>query len=670
MTTNVFRIAIWLVFICSLSINGHTQSLAFKTYTNPVIPGDHSDCTLTQIGNDFYTTGSSFNPTPVIYHSTDLVHWEAIAQPVSPAWIEYGDKSSAGCWGGQVVYYNKKYWDYFSHAGSMWFTTADKIEGDWSLPVRVKNPSQLPYTLGYDNSIFIDDNGKWYLVVKNGQPNNGIVELGSDGQPTGVVYNLNWLNPNPTHPYSWAEGPVMWKDNGYYYYSFAHDVSGGQKYIRSKTLTDDKSAWTEPLNFFNENDPEKSNAIFFGPNHSSAAVKLADGTSWVLHPVWARANKNEWYGQGRQGILNQVHYDEMGNAVADYPLNKPFTAPKLPNSGIPWMVPKSDFFTSNKLNPEWSFIGQTATDTWSLTERPGWFRLKPKNAKKCNTIVKTDAEHNYSLITRVEFTPKDSSSEAGLRIINGMENLFVKLFSTINDKGQKVLVFSFDKIRFESPNTIGNEIWLKIERLDHIVKGFFSADGMNWTQVGSQIDVTSLDKYQVNYNGWCGNRQGLYVQGNSADFDLYIYRDAYTPILAECPANQFGTFANSIIDNVNCLDSIHNEDWALYAGVEFGGHDNYLKRPNAIEITASSATKGGVVEVWLDSIGTGKKIADCKIKNTNGWGNFKTFEAVVDKVEGRHDVYLRFKGDTNQKLFMLKSFCFDNSSKIAAKLNN
>jgi len=61
---------------------------------------------------------------------------------------------------------------------------------------------------------FIDDDNKRCLVVKNGQPNNGIVELGDDGQPTGVVYNLNWLNPGPSYPYSWAEGPVLWKSFG------------------------------------------------------------------------------------------------------------------------------------------------------------------------------------------------------------------------------------------------------------------------------------------------------------------------------------------------------------------------------------------------------------------------------------------------------------------------
>ena len=88
---------------------------------NPVIPGDHPDCTITRVGNDYYTTGSSFNTTPVIYHSTDLVHWEAISQPVSAAWTNFGDTPGGGCWGGHIVYYNGKYWDYFSRANTMYF---------------------------------------------------------------------------------------------------------------------------------------------------------------------------------------------------------------------------------------------------------------------------------------------------------------------------------------------------------------------------------------------------------------------------------------------------------------------------------------------------------------------------------------------------------------------
>jgi len=640
------------------SLTGVAQSPSFKTYMNPVIPGDHSDCTLTKVGNDFYTTGSSFNPTPVIYHSTDLVHWEAIAQPVSAAWSLYGDAPCGGCWGGQMVFYNNKYWDFFSRANTMYFVTADKPEGTWSMPVKINNPPQLPFGLGYDNSVFIDDNGKWYLVVKNGQANNAIVELDKTGQPTGVVYNLNWLNPGPPFKYSWAEGPVMWKHNGYYYYSFARDVSGGQKVMRSKTLTADKSAWTTPVDLFNENDPNKDKAVFFAPNHCSSVVELNDGTSWLLHPVWARANNNEWYGQGRQGLLNQVRYDSDNNVIADYPVNMVKNAPLLPSGGIPWMVPKSDFFNKKKLSPEWSFLGYTPNSLYSLSDRSGWLRLFPKSLKKANTVIKTDAEHNYSLITRLNFNPHSTSDEAGIRIINGLEDLFAKIYCTLDSNRQKVICFSFDKVRYEIDNTIGNTVWLKLERNDHELTGFFSSDGKKWIPVGHKINVEALDRFSRNFNGWSGNRQGLYVQGaNFADFDLYIYRDAYTPILAECPANQFGTTKTVLPDGIPVLDNIHNNDWALYAGVEFGSKD-YNKISDSISISASCINKGGKVEVWLDSIDTGKEIATCKITNTGSLLNMKNFTARTIPTTGRHDVYLKFVGVEGDKLFVLKDFVF------------
>ncbi len=61
----------------------------------------------------------------------------------------------------------------------------------------------------------------------------------------------------------------MWKYKGYYYYSFARDVAGGQKVMRSDTLTADQSAWEMLGDFFNENDPQKASSLFTGPNHAS-----------------------------------------------------------------------------------------------------------------------------------------------------------------------------------------------------------------------------------------------------------------------------------------------------------------------------------------------------------------------------------------------------------------
>jgi hypothetical protein len=192
-----------------------------------------------------------------------------------------------------------------------------------------------------------------------------------------------------------------------------------------------------------------------------------------------------------------------------------------------------------------------------------------------------------------------------------------------------------------------------------MLTGYFSPDGVDWIQVGQPVDAASMDRNQPDYNGWIGTQQGLYVKGRSADFDLYIYRDAYSSILAQPSANQYGTLRVVNGAAPEYLDSIHNNDWALYAGVEFGGN-GYYKKPVSLEISASSASSGGIAEVWLDSIGTGTKIAECTIENTGGWNTFETFTANVDSVSGMHDVYLRFLGEGN--LFRIDRFKFIGES--------
>lgn len=651
------EIGVGLIMVCSV----YAQSLSFQTYMNPVIPGDHADCTVTQVGNGYYTTGSSFNPTPVIYYSTDLVHWEAVAQPVSASWSGYGNAPAGGCWGGQVVYYRNKWWDFFKSNSGMCFVTADSVAGPWSMPTVMKTPAGVP-GLGYDNSVFVDNDSTWYLLVKNGQVNNWIVQLGNNGQPAGKILNLTWLNPSPGYPYSWAEGPVMWKHDGRYYYAFAGNVYGGEYVMWSDSLTDSASAWSKPASFFG---PSTSSSLFVSPNHCSAVVTAPDSTYWVLTPGWETANGNEWWGQGRQGQLCQVTYSAGGVPTAHYPDNIPMTAPKLPSSGIPWMVPHSDFFNSSTLNPEWSFLGYTATDTYSLTTRPGWLTLSPRG-RSYNTVIKTDAEHNYSLMTRLDFNPQTTNDQAGLWVFNGNQTLFAKLCSTVDTAGHKVVAFSFDTTYYDvrSPATASDStLWLKLVRVDHVLTGYCSLDRYNWIKVGNSINVAGMDGEQPNYNSWTGNRQGLFTQGATAEFDFYIYRDAFTPILADCPANQFGTSKSRPTFGITSLASITNGDWALYAGVEFGDSSDYDMHADSVEITASCASSGGTVEVWLDSLDTGRKIADVDIGNTGGLTSYRTFKApLIGSVTGSHDVYLKFTGSGSGDLYQVEWLRFTDSS--------
>ncbi len=636
---------LYILLTCFLIVwgNGHGQSPSFQTYVNPIIPGDHPDPTLTKIGNDFYTSGSSFNPTPKIYHSTNLVHWEVIAQPVSASWSPYGDSPGGGIWGGHMVFYNGQYWHFFGK-GSMYFVTANQPEGPWSAPTRINVPAGMS-GLGVDNSIFIDeDTGKWYLLTKNGKENNHIVELGEDGQPTGSVLDLTWLNPDSEgNPYGWAEGPVMWKYNDYYYYSFAQHLSGAQYVMRSEILTDDESEWTI-----------KQGTIFTGtrsyfstPNHISPVVMLDDGTSWTI----AHSNhSSSWHAQGRQGLLCQVTYDNQGFPVIQYPSTNAVQAPVLPSSGIPWMVPKSDMFNESVLKPEWSFLGYTPDGTYSLTDRDGWLFLE--SFQGSNTIIQNDGEHCYALITRVDFEPESVSDEAGLWIMNGPETYHAKVFSSVDSEGKNVFGFSFQDTRYNEENTIGSTVWLKLLRNEHMISGYYSADGITWIQIGESIDAQTLDTEKPDYNKFTGNQQGLYVEGKSAYFDLYIYRDAYTSMLAECPANQYGT-SRRYTEQGYELSNVHVNDWAMYAGVEFGGNTDYSKTPVSFGVIASSNTSGGTIEVWLDSIDTGDKITECNIGSTGNWDNLQTFTSQMEPVSGRHDVYLKFTGTETKELFRI-----------------
>ena len=112
-------------------------------------------------------------------------------------------------------------------------------------------------------------------------------------------------------------------------------------------------------------------------------------------------------------------------------------------------------------------------------------------------------------------------------------------------------------------------------------------------------------------------------------------------------------------EGIAVLDNIYNSEWALYAGVEFGNADKYIKRSDSLAITASCASSGGTVEVWLDSIDTGNKIAVCNISNTGSWNIFKTFTTnVLSPVSGSHDVYLKFIGTGTDKLFQLQWLYF------------
>jgi xylan 1,4-beta-xylosidase len=617
-----------------------------KTYVNPILPGDHPDPTLLKVGDDFYHCGSSFHFTPYmpIYHSKDLVHWEVVGRvlpPLKAGWVS--DRPSEGTWQGAITYFYGSYWIYFSSKGQ-WFCKSNSLAGPWSDPVEVKtNP--VTGSLGYDNSIFVDDDGKPYMVIKNGQKVNRIQALGRDGQLTGTVMNLDWINAKLQ--YSWAEGPVMCKRNGYYFYFPAGDVSGGQYVLRAKELTADSTKWERLGNFFKlVTDPDVG---FRHPNHMSAPVQLADGTWWTIAQSYEKFNGDDWSGTGRQTSLYQVIWEgdrPWGVAPTTQPLGKP----NLPQAGILWRSVQSDYFEKDKLDLVWHFITKKAAASYSLTDRKGWLRLTPDNER--THLLQKETDHYYSAVTRVDLDASDSTAKAGIYLTNGNQQVNVRLYTGFNN-GKKI-IFTSGKETRSITNQWGNCVWLKLERNEHSLKGFCSNDGIKWNSLGDPISAVILDKIQPNYNSWVGTSIGLFAEGKPADFDFFICKDGFTSLPVAGYSNYFGVKTIKKESEKVVTNTSPNGGWLMISGVELG-----KESPSAVELLASSNATGKL-EIWLDDLKNGKLIATIHVNATGGEMILKTFSKAVKNVTGHHDVFIKFPTGKEGTIY-IKSIRFLNN---------
>jgi xylan 1,4-beta-xylosidase len=614
-----------------------------NTYINPVLPGDHPDPTLLKVGDDFYHCGSSFHFTPYmpVYHSRDLVHWEVIGRVLPPSkagWVS--DRPSAGTWQGAITYFYGSYWIFFS-SGGQWFCKAGSPSGPWSDPVQVKtNPETGP--LGYDNSIFVDDDGTPYMVIKNGQKVNRIQALGRDGQLTGTVINLDWINAKLQ--YSWAEGPVMCKHNGYYFYFPAGDVSGGQYVLRTKELTADSTKWERLGNFFKPvTDPDVG---FRRPNHMSAPVHLADGTWWTIAQSYEKYNGDDWSGLGRQTSLYQIVW-EGDRPWGLAPTTQPAEKPNLPQSGILWRSVQSDEFDTDVLGACWHFLTRKAAVNYSLSQRNGWIRLTPDNER--THLLQKETDHYYTAVTRVDLDATDSTAKAGIYLTNGNQRVIVRLYTGYDNV--KKIIFDFDKEIRSISNQFGNSIWLKLERNEHNLTAYYSNDGNAWISLGEPISAVNLDKAQPNYNSWVGTSVGLFAEGKPADFDLFICKDGFSALSAAGYANYYGVKTIKKESEKVVTNTSSNGGWLMISGVELG-----KKSASAIELVASSGAKGKL-EIWLDDLQNGKLIATIPVIPTGGENNLKVFSKAVKNITGHHDVFIKFPTEKEGTIY-IKSLRF------------
>ncbi|MBT8037081.1 MAG: family 43 glycosylhydrolase [Verrucomicrobiae bacterium] len=477
---------------------------ATKTYTNPIIPGDWSDPGIVRVGEDYYTVRSSFGWQPGLHiaHSKDLIHWKYIGfADTKNAFDRKHGITEPGIWGSDIGYNpnNKTYLVYAPMGGHIRVFSSKHPAGPY------KDGGKL--TRGYDPGFFADDDGTLYLTKSGGE----VHKLTPDGLR---------VDGDPIVKVAGGEGPELFKANGYYYYIIS--PGGTRPYqdhmimsYRSKNL---KGPWEKDPKNPVMHAPHTTNAKLQGPGHGE--VFQTQNGEWFLS---YHAYELSHYSLGRQTCLEPVTWTDDGwwrpvNGKIPSESNK---APDLKQ--VEFKMQDSDEFDTKDLGKQWFFHSESDVSgrSWSLTERPGFLRIKTAEGDisslpvSKNLFLQRVMDKKFDVISEVEFDAKEGNEAAGIHFYHDPEKSF--WLTTTVVEGKKMFevgfydkVFKSDvdpatlkphqinktyrstpkekKILARVPNTIGKKVFFKIsvdgQETAHF---FYGADGKNWTEIDAEI---------------------------------------------------------------------------------------------------------------------------------------------------------------------------------------
>jgi len=391
---------------------------------------------------------------------------------------------------------------------------------------------------GYDPGVFVDDDGRVYLVSSAGK----IVELGADGKTV--------INPSVSTYAGWNEGPELFKRGAYYYVTWSSNGTerGANGIVNSARATSLAGPWvpdpTNPVmqNLNNGTDPDHP---FEGPQHSEL-TETQNGEWFVTFHTW----ESRYGTLARNMCLEPVIWTDDG-----WWRPKNGKKPSLTNDGpnlpfTPYEIQRSDDFSSTTLGAQWFF--HTTPDwsggSWSLSDNPGFLRIKTRDydvnvfpAYKGAPLQRVDLKR-FSAETAVTFDAQSGNEAAGL-ILHSTVAFNVMLSLTRTDSGKVIELASYTNAENRidgargARNTIatvpfeGTTAHLKVS-VDGMENAAFSfsTDGCTWKPVGAPVSVGLDGAVDLSWRlqAWTGATIGLFAVKNGATADNYADFDSFT----------------------------------------------------------------------------------------------------------------------------------------------
>ncbi|MTI40596.1 glycoside hydrolase family 43 protein [Fulvivirga lutimaris] len=522
-----------------------------STYNNPILAGWYPDPSITSDDKgNYYLVNSTFAYYPGIpvFHSTDLVNWRQIGNVLDrPEQLDLeGFGVSRAIFAPDISYDNGIYYvtcTVVDGKGNFVVTATDPA-GPWS------NPVWLPEVSGIDPGLFFDED-KTYLIYNSEAPDNEPLYNGHrtirmvefDKENLKVISDNRILvnggvdiSENPV----WAEGPRIYKLNGYYYLMTAEGgtaINHSEVIYRTKNINDDFVPYNKnPILTQRHLDPDRKNPI---TSAGHADIVQHPNGDWYGVFLACRAYGDDYYNTGRETFITPVKwendwpvFDLGGEGIAyAYPLptGVDVDSTLFPLNGNFCFT---ETFDNDSLALHWLFL-RTVKEKW-YSINGGFLELDLraetiKGLSNPSFIGHRQQHLKCEVETKFQFQPKSSNEQAGLVAFQNGHNYYYLNKSVVDDKSV---------IRLEKGTEAGSEILaskpindsdnleLKIEADVDVYKFYYRQGDTDW------ILLQEADGHYLSTKvagGFVGVTFGMYtssngeVSSNVARYDSFTY---------------------------------------------------------------------------------------------------------------------------------------------------
>ena len=511
----------------------HTEKIQ-----NPMLWADVPDPDVIRVGDTFYLVSTTMHlmPGAPIMKSKDLKNWETIGYIFdrltdSPKYdLQEGTAYGRGQWATSLKYHNGKFYALLAPneqgaMGDTYIFTADKAEGPWKILSRMRH--------FHDCSLFFDDDNRVYVIYGTGE----MMELKPDLSDV-IEGTHQQIFQREEDEKGLLEGSRVVKHNGKYYLLMISHVYAPGRHRREVCYRADNihGPWEKQVILESE----------FG------------GFSYEAQGTIVDTEDGDWYGiifQDRGGVgrvltVMPCRWINGWPMLGDENGKVPDEVRPLKSGEPETAIVKADDFADSKLGLHWQWNHNPIDNAWSLTERPGFLRLKTNRVVQNiylapNTLTQRMEGPTCSGAVCVDLSKLKDGDCAGFGAFNSDSGLL-----TVKKMGKRlVLEMSEQKVELterekavtdveetiiESVELKQQKVWLRIDADfrpsstggyggKDLATFYYSLDGEQWTKIGSDYKL-SFDWRRF----FMGSKFALFCYatkkaGGYADFDAFNY---------------------------------------------------------------------------------------------------------------------------------------------------